>query len=150
MVSLRHPNITTVMGAVVEEGVRMLVMEYMEHRSLLELLQNETVPLEVETLQRIARGIACGMTYLHNHKPPILHRELRAANVLIDSTFRAKLADYGISRKCKENAHSSSQRLRYIAPEVLIGGEPTVESDVYAMVGLFLCRQKAPYPACGP
>lgn len=76
MMSLRHPNIATVMGIVEDERTPLLVMEYMHHRSLSQLLENETVALEPETTHSIARDIACGMLYLHSHEPPVLHTGL--------------------------------------------------------------------------
>lgn len=79
MVSLRHPNITTVMGIAEAAGEPpQLVMEYMEHGSLAELLQNETVPLEPDTKHNMAEGISRGMLYLHSQTPPVVHGSLSA------------------------------------------------------------------------
>lgn len=151
MVYLRHPNITTVMGVVADEGEALMVMEYMQHRSLGELLQNETVPLESETVQGIAKDIACGMLYLHSHKPPVLHMDLKSANVLIDGNFRAKLADFGLSRS--RRSFRSDSALRFLAPELLVdNGEPSKATDVYAMgILLFeLLTRTAAYTGSGP
>lgn len=79
MVSLRHPNITTVMGIAEAAGEPpQLVMEYMEHGSLAALLQNETVPLEPDTKHNMAEGISRGMLYLHSQTPPVVHGSLSA------------------------------------------------------------------------
>eukprot|EP00873_Tetraselmis_striata_P015852 jgi/Tetstr1/436116/TSEL_024963.t1 len=135
LVSLRHPNITTVMG--IAEGAGQpprLVMEYMEHQSLMELLHNETVPLEPDIKQSMAEGIARGMLYLHSQSPPVAHCGLSAGNVLIDGEFRAKLSDYGLpSKRCQTKR--STAAVRYLAPELLCNKPegPSLASDVYAM-----------------
>ena len=99
---LRHPNIVTVMGAVLDiTHEPMLIMEYMNHGSLYDLLHNRTVELEGETILPILRDIASGMRFLHCATPPVIHSDLKAANVLIDSRFRAKVADFGLSQKKK-------------------------------------------------
>eukprot|EP00873_Tetraselmis_striata_P018919 jgi/Tetstr1/439183/TSEL_027628.t1 len=138
MVSLRHPNITTVMGIAEAAGEPpQLVMEYMEHGSLAALLQNETVPLEPDTKHNMAEGISRGMLYLHSQTPPVVHGSLSAGNVLIDSEFRAKLSDYALYRtlsiKRRQKRHTGP--IQYLAPELLRNGlvEPSPTSDVYAM-----------------
>jgi serine/threonine protein kinase len=86
------PGITTVMGAVVGSGVDpMLVMEYCEYGSLYDLLRNETMYAGGEIILQIVRDIAQGLRYLHASKPPILHGDLKAKNILVDSRFRAKV-----------------------------------------------------------
>ncbi|CAB9525328.1 Receptor-type guanylate cyclase gcy [Seminavis robusta] len=69
---LRHPCITTVMGAVTK-GEPMLVMEYMDHGSLYDLLHNETLALEGELLMPLLRDITQGMRFLHASNPPVIH-----------------------------------------------------------------------------
>jgi serine/threonine protein kinase len=76
---LRHPCITTVMGAVISNSHDpMLVMEYMEYGSLHDLLRNETMYLSGEIIMQIARDIASGLRFLHSSSPPIVHGDLKA------------------------------------------------------------------------
>eukprot|EP00980_Cylindrotheca_fusiformis_P019794 scaffold6938_cov108-Cylindrotheca_fusiformis.AAC.5 len=98
---LRHPCITTIMGAVMTGVEPMMVMEYMDNGSLYDLLRNETMYTGGEIIMQIVRDVAQGMRFLHASKPPILHRDLKAKNILIDSRFRAKVADFGLSTKNK-------------------------------------------------
>jgi serine/threonine protein kinase len=78
---LRHPCITTVMGAVISYGHDpMLVMEYMEYGSLHDLLRNETMYLSGEIIIQIARDIASGLRYLHSSTPAIVHGDLKGRN----------------------------------------------------------------------
>ena len=76
---LRHPNITTVMGAVVEDTEEpKLVMEYTKHRSLYEMIHSVTVPIDGDMLLSFCKDIVRGMAYLHQHKPPVLHNDLKS------------------------------------------------------------------------
>lgn len=98
---LRHPCITTVMGAVISRWEEpLLVMEYMDHGSLSDLLNNETIGiLEGHTLLPILRDISQGLRFLHAANPQVIHGDLKAQNILVDSKFRAKVADFGLSQK---------------------------------------------------
>ena len=97
---LRHPCVTTVMGAVVGPTVEpMLIMEYMEHGCLHDLLHNETVVLESERRLLMILDISQGVRFLHSFNPQVIHGDLKAQNILVDSKFRAKVADFGLSQK---------------------------------------------------
>ncbi len=78
------------MGAVLEQGTDpMLVMELMHHGSLHDLIHNCTVRLTGELVIPILRQVAQGLTFLHHH--PIVHGDVKAANVLVDAQFRGKV-----------------------------------------------------------
>jgi serine/threonine protein kinase len=77
----------------------MLAMEYMEYGSLHDLLRNDTMFLSGEIILQIMRDLAQGLRYLHSARPPILHGDMKARNILVDSRFRAKLCDFGLSAK---------------------------------------------------
>lgn len=64
-----------------------------------DLLRNETLYTGGEIIIQIVRDVAQGLRFLHASKPPILHGDLKAKNILIDSRFRAKVADFGLSTK---------------------------------------------------
>jgi serine/threonine protein kinase len=143
---LRHPCITTVMGAVVclkEEP--MLVMEYMDNGSLQDILHNETMILEGELVLPILRDITCGVRFLHSACPPIIHGDLKAQNVLVDSKFRAKVSDFGLTLKKGVGATGTPF---WMAPELLRGeSDNTAASDVYSF-GIILYEvysRKDPY-----
>eukprot|EP00526_Cylindrotheca_closterium_P001767 CAMPEP_0113659478 /NCGR_PEP_ID=MMETSP0017_2-20120614/32381_1 /TAXON_ID=2856 /ORGANISM="Cylindrotheca closterium" /LENGTH=1078 /DNA_ID=CAMNT_0000574035 /DNA_START=785 /DNA_END=4021 /DNA_ORIENTATION=- /assembly_acc=CAM_ASM_000147 len=133
---LRHPNIITIMGAVIEKGsVPQLIMEFMEHGSLAEVLQNPTIALESELILRILQDIAQGVRFLHSCDPQVIHGDLKSGNVLIDSTFRAKLSDFGFSGRKPSNASGTPL---WMAPELLTGKSlNTTKSDMYA-VGIII------------
>ncbi|CAB9515268.1 activated protein kinase catalytic subunit alpha-1 [Seminavis robusta] len=143
---LRHPCITTVMGAVISRNhVPMLVMEYMDYGSLHDLLRNETMYLTGEIISQITRSVGQGLRYLHSSKPPILHGDLKARNILIDSRFRAKLCDFGLSTK--QDGRITGTPF-WLAPEYLRGEtEYDSKCDIYSC-GIILYEiysRKNPY-----
>lgn len=95
-----HPNVTTIMGAVIGgKSEPTMVMELMHHGSLYNVLCNETIPLEVETTMSILQDISQGMRFLHSASPQIIHGDMKFQNVLIDNRFCAKVANFGLSPK---------------------------------------------------
>ena len=143
---LRHPCITTVMGAIIGDRNTepMLIMECMDHGSLYDLLHNETMVIEGEMILPILRDIAQGVRFLHAADPLIVHGDLKAQNVLVDSKFRAKVADFGLSQKKQLGACGTPL---WMAPELLNGGTNTPQTDVYAF-GIVLAEvysRKDPY-----
>jgi len=144
--TLRHPNITTVMGAVIDERTEpMLVMEYMNYGSLYDMLHNETVPLDGDILLPILQDICQGLRFLHVANPQVIHGDLKAQNILVDSKCRAKVADFGLSQKKEIGATGTPL---WMAPELIRGdSENTSASDVYSF-GIILYEmysRKEPY-----
>jgi serine/threonine protein kinase len=124
------------MGAVISPTVDpMLVMEYMEYGSLYDLLHNETMSAGGEIILQVARDIIQGIQFLHASKPPILHGDLKAKNILVDSRFRAKVADFGFSHfktSTKKNVLQGTPF--FIAPEYLRRrSEYTAACDIYSL-----------------
>ena len=88
------------MGAVLSNKTDpMLVLEYMHFGSLSDLLQNESMVLEGKVLIEMLQDIASGLRFLHSSNPQIVHGDLKSSNVLVDDKFRAKISDFGLSRK---------------------------------------------------
>jgi serine/threonine protein kinase/ABC-type phosphate/phosphonate transport system substrate-binding protein len=129
---LRHPCITTVMGAVVSpKSEPMLVMEYMGRGSLYDVLRNMAIELDVdETIMPILQDIAQGVRFLHAASPQVVHGDLKSKNVLIDANFRAKVTDFGFSAKRPTSATGTPY---WMSPELLRGeSNNTACSDIYA------------------
>ncbi|XP_019094022.1 PREDICTED: probable receptor-like protein kinase At1g80640 [Camelina sativa] len=85
---------------------------------------------------KIALDTARGLEYLHEHcRPPIIHRDLKSSNILLDSSFNAKISDFGLAVSLDEHGKANiklSGTLGYVAPEYLLDGKLTDKSDVYA------------------
>ena len=108
----------------------MLVMEYMEHGSLYDLLHNETMLIESELLLPILRDVTSGVRYLHAATPQVIHGDLKAQNILVDSKFRAKVADFGLSQNQNKGGTGTPF---WMAPELLRGESAnTAATDVYS------------------
>ncbi|KAB5574216.1 hypothetical protein DKX38_001410 [Salix brachista] len=89
------------------------------------------------TTMRIAVGAAKGLAYLHEHcQPKIIHRDIKASNILIDNSFEAKVADFGLAKHSLDTETHVSTRVMgtfgYMAPEYASSGKLTVKSDVYS------------------
>ena len=102
----------------------------MEYGSLNDLLHNETMHLSGEIILQVCRDVAQGLRFLHSSKPPIMHGDLKGRNILIDSRFRAKLCDFGLSTK-KQSLITGTPY--WLAPEYLRGQTGyTTMCDIYS------------------
>ena len=75
----------------------MLVMEYMHHGSLYDILHNETMLIDCDMAVNFLRDISNAMQFLHSATPQVIHGDLKSMNILIDDKYRAKVADFGLS-----------------------------------------------------
>eukprot|EP01105_Mastigella_eilhardi_P010724 TRINITY_DN2495_c0_g1_i11.p1 TRINITY_DN2495_c0_g1~~TRINITY_DN2495_c0_g1_i11.p1 ORF type:complete len:808 (+),score=89.13 TRINITY_DN2495_c0_g1_i11:2-2425(+) len=95
--TLRHPNCLLFMGYARTAEHLFIVTEYMPQGSLADVLANGAFYLSYDMMVNIAHDIALGMNFLHTNDPPILHRDLKSANLLLASNFSCKIADFGLT-----------------------------------------------------
>ncbi|KAL8505033.1 hypothetical protein ACS0TY_016294 [Phlomoides rotata] len=137
MKRFRHPNIVLLMGAVVEAPNLSIVTEYLSRGSLYKLLHKQGAKEVLNERRRLnmAYDVAKGMNYLHTLNPPIVHRDLKSPNLLVDKKYTVKVCDFGLSR-LKENTFLSSKSAagtpEWMAPEVLRDELSNEKSDVYS------------------
>ena len=148
MLRLRHPHIIQLLGVCPmdcreERENPLLIFEYLESGSLCHYIHDVTqAPLDHATLFSVGRDIALALNYLHNRKIPVVHLDVKSANVLLDAYLRAKIADLGLAQplppKSKKNVSEKSVKLcclkgtpAFMAPEVLKDRHVTVAADVY-------------------
>jgi hypothetical protein len=135
---LHHPNIIRLLHVCVERGHLCVLTELAERGNLEQVLEgNPTMGLT--RIFSLLHGVVLGMKVLHAHKPrPILHNDLKPANVLVGKDWIAKLGDFGSSSGANTTAATTraggaAGTLKYQAPEVLGGeGEGSAPSDVYS------------------
>lgn len=130
--SLRSPRIVSLYKACIEPENRCLVVEPIQ-TSLRKVLDTQKITLEQK--RRIAQDIASGLHFLHTNKEKVIHRDLKSTNVLIDSSFRAKITDFGLSKMSADNIKTAvrrSEAYSWFAPEIYKGRNPTTASDIYS------------------
>ncbi|CAL9179574.1 unnamed protein product [Musa hybrid cultivar] len=135
MKRLRHPNILLFMGAVTSPHRLCIVTEFLPRGSLFRLLQRNTTKLDWRRRVHMALDIARGMNYLHHCSPPIIHRDLKSSNLLVDRNWTVKVGDFGLSRLKHETyltTKSGKGTPQWMAPEVLRNERSDEKSDVYS------------------
>ncbi|XP_015087127.1 probable serine/threonine-protein kinase PBL25 [Solanum pennellii] len=138
---LHHSNLVNLIGNCADGDQRLLVYEYMSLGSLedhLLDLERDKLPLDWFTRMKIALHAAKGLEYLHHRaNPPVIYRDLKSSNILLDKEHNAKLSDFGLAKvgPTGENTHVSSRVMGtygYCAPEYQQTGKLTIKSDVYS------------------
>ncbi|KAL6990081.1 hypothetical protein U1Q18_015829 [Sarracenia purpurea var. burkii] len=150
MKRLRHPNILLFMGAVTSPQRLCIVTEFLPRGSLFRLLQRNTSRLDRRRRVHMALDIARGMNYLHHCNPPIIHRDLKSSNLLVDKNWTVKVGDFGLSRLKHETyltTKTGKGTPQWMAPEVLRNEPSDEKSDVYSFGVILweLATEKIPW-----
>ncbi|HND08698.1 MAG: serine/threonine protein kinase [Candidatus Obscuribacter sp.] len=133
LAKLQHPNIVLVLDSFQDKDDYYLVMEYVEGHNLHDMLKEREEPFSEEQVLVWARQICDVLSYLHSNDPPVIYRDLKPSNIMIDTKDRVKLVDFGIARLYQDegdNTHVVSQG--YSPPEQYWGGADP-RSDIYAL-----------------
>ncbi|KAH7524579.1 hypothetical protein FEM48_Zijuj06G0134500 [Ziziphus jujuba var. spinosa] len=127
---IQHPNIISLLGCCTHCDTGFIVYELMHNGSLETQLHGPSrgSALTWHMRMKIALDAARGLEYLHEHcRPPVIHRDLKSSNILLDANFNAKLSDFGLA--VADGAHKNNIKLSgtlgYVAPEYLLDGTPT-------------------------
>ncbi|KAJ7538884.1 hypothetical protein O6H91_11G067300 [Diphasiastrum complanatum] len=132
---LRHPNVLLYMGAITSPERLGIVTEFLPRGSLFRLLHRHTPGMDWKRRLRMALDVARGMNYLHHFTPPIVHRDLKSSNLLVDRNWTVKVGDFGLSRLKHGTfltAKSGMGTPQWMAPEVLRSEPSNETSDVYS------------------
>ncbi|XVF04016.1 hypothetical protein REPUB_Repub05bG0044200 [Reevesia pubescens] len=133
---LHHRNLVNLVGYCAEKGQHMLVYVYMSKGSLASHLYSENnEPLSWNLRVYIALDVARGLEYLHDGAvPPVIHRDIKSSNILLDQSMRARVADFGLSREEMVDKHAANVRgtFGYLDPEYISTRAFTKKSDVYS------------------
>ncbi|KAG6781381.1 hypothetical protein POTOM_014281 [Populus tomentosa] len=144
---LHHPNLVNLIGYCADGDQRLLVYEFMPLGSLEDHLHDlppEKEPLDWNTRMKIAAGAAKGLEYLHDKaSPPVIYRDFKSSNILLEEGFHPKLSDFGLAKlgPTGDKSHVSTRVMGtygYCAPEYAMTGQLTVKSDVYSFGVVFL------------
>ncbi|WOL06826.1 putative leucine-rich repeat receptor-like protein kinase [Canna indica] len=136
---VHHRNLVELIGFCFEKGERMLIYEYVSNGTLTENLSGRSnMQLDWKRRLYITLDSARGLAYLHElAKPPIIHRDVKSSNILLDDNLNAKVADFGLSMLVSdsEKNHVSTTvkgTLGYLDPEYFMTQQLTTKSDVYS------------------
>ncbi|KAL2242174.1 UNVERIFIED_CONTAM: Receptor protein-tyrosine kinase CEPR1 [Sesamum indicum] len=137
--SIRHKNIVKLYCYFSSLDCSLLVYEYMSNGNLWDALHRGKVLLDWPTRHQIALGIAQGLAYLHHDlMPPIIHRDIKSTNILLDVDYQPKVADFGIAKVLQARGSKDSTTTEiagtygYLAPEYAYSSKATTKCDVYS------------------
>ncbi|KAJ1297018.1 hypothetical protein BS78_01G346100 [Paspalum vaginatum] len=134
----RHAHLVKLLGYCCEDEERLLVYEFMPRGSLENhLFRRISATLPWGTRLKVAIGAAKGLAFLHAAATPVIYRDFKASNILLDSDFTAKLSDFGLAKMGPEgeDTHVTTRVMGthgYAAPEYVQTGHLNVKSDVYS------------------
>ncbi|KAK2972366.1 hypothetical protein RJ640_014424 [Escallonia rubra] len=137
---LRHPNLVKLIGYCLEDDHRLLAYEFMPKGSMENHLFRRGSyfqPFSWNLRMKVALGAARGLAFLHGAETKVIYRDFKTSNILLDSSFNAKLSDFGLARDgpTGDKSHVSTRVMGtfgYAAPEYLSTGHLTAKSDVYS------------------
>lgn len=136
---LRHKNLLSLRGYCAEDKERLIVYDYMQNSSLHAHLHGRhprPCLLDWPKRMNIAIGSAEGLEYLHHANPHIIHRDVKSSNVLLDSDFQARVADFGFAKLIPDGATHVTTRVKgtlgYLAPEYAMWGKASESCDLYS------------------
>ncbi|XP_074583254.1 proline-rich receptor-like protein kinase PERK12 [Curcuma longa] len=135
---VHHRHLVSLVGFCIAEHHRLLVYEFVSNDTLDHHLHGKGLPvLDWSKRMKIAIGSARGLSYLHEDcHPRIIHRDIKSANILLDESFEAQVADFGLAKLANDtNTHVSTRVMGtfgYLAPEYASSGKLTDRSDVYS------------------
>ncbi|XP_031281394.1 cold-responsive protein kinase 1 [Pistacia vera] len=139
---IQHENLVKLYGCCVEGNHRILVYNFLENNSLAQTLlgvgnSQSNIQFNWQTRAKICIGVARGLVFLHEDvRPHIIHRDIKASNILLDKDLTPKISDFGLAKLIPPNMTHVSTRVAgtigYLAPEYAIRGQLTRKADIYS------------------
>lgn len=146
---LKQRNIVQVSDYFSEEGKYFLVMEYVDGENLHSIMQKrEGDPFEEAQVLHWAKEICDVLSYLHAQEPPVIYRDLKPSNIMINSDGQLKLVDFGIARKIEQEDENTRVVSAGYSPPEQYWGQANIQSDIYSLGATmyFLLSGRDPEP----
>lgn len=147
MARVRHPGVVTVYGAQHVDGQIGVWMELIDGRTLADEVTRRG-PLPSREVQQVGLHLADALAAVH--RAGILHRDIKAQNVMREHSGRTVLMDFGTGLDLGDEVQALAGTPLYLAPEVIIGGDATTQSDVYSLGVLLFYMATGKFPMNGP
>ncbi|KAL7722480.1 Tyrosine protein kinase transforming protein SEA [Entamoeba marina] len=148
MRSLRHPCVLQFFGSGMDKNFLLIAMELMTNGTVHDLLNNESLIISWVNKLRMLKDAASGMFYLHHCRPPVIHRDLKSFNLLVDDDWCVKVSDFGLSIPLQGESINSTNlcgTMAWIAPECFQNKPFGIKIDVYSygvVMWEFLTREE--------
>ena len=150
---LHHPNLPDIVDIIENEETFLLVMDYIEGRQLESIVQ-EYGPQKEETVVNWGKQLCDVLSYLHSQNPPIIYRDMKPANVMVQKDGKVVLIDFGTAREFKESQAEDTLCLGtcgYAAPEQYKGqGQSDIRTDIYCLGVTLYYLLTGHNPICKP
>ena len=150
---LHHPNLPDIVDIIENEETFLLVMDYIEGRQLESIVQ-EYGPQNEETVVNWGKQLCDVLSYLHSQNPPIIYRDMKPANVMVQKDGKVVLIDFGTAREFKESQAEDTLCLGtcgYAAPEQYEGqGQSDIRTDIYCLGVTLYYLLTGHNPICKP
>lgn len=149
--SLRNQNVVLFIGACLDKDHKCIIMEYLDKGSLYDVLHDKTQQISYQQIIQILTGISRGMHYLHAND--ILHRDLKSLNILLDSEWGVRVADFGLTATKHTTSHTTHLGTPFwMSPEAMEFQQFSKKSDVYSfgMIMWEIFTRRTPFPDMTP
>jgi predicted Ser/Thr protein kinase len=150
LAELSHPNIVRFIGACLERPDISIVTEYVSRGSLRRILDDPSIQLTPDMIQKLILGVSEGMRYLH--RMGVLHRDMKSDNLLVTSDWNVKITDFGLARLMERKDQQQERMTRHvgtlgwIAPERALLWNPLLALPIYRYRNLYFSLLFAPHP----